>query len=129
ACRGSAVSQELLKEGFHRELLVKVELGGTGQWTEGCTVAARTRLPPGVYVDPYELASLQEHNVTKVRRSWLQCRLLELLVLISSILNGDYPVFPLPRCVSLDCAHVIRNNAKTIHRHTCWGSILSRTLL
>ncbi|XP_052541968.1 phosphatidylinositol-glycan biosynthesis class X protein isoform X1 [Tympanuchus pallidicinctus] len=65
ACRGSAVSQELLKEGFHRELLVKVELSGTGQWTEGCTVAARTHLPRGVYVDPYELASLQQHNVTK----------------------------------------------------------------
>uniref|UniRef100_A0A669PNA8 Phosphatidylinositol-glycan biosynthesis class X protein n=1 Tax=Phasianus colchicus TaxID=9054 RepID=A0A669PNA8_PHACC len=65
ACRGSAVSQELLKEGFHRELLVKVELSGTGQWAEGCTVAARTHLPRGVYVDPYELASLQQHNVTK----------------------------------------------------------------
>uniref|UniRef100_G1MW10 Phosphatidylinositol-glycan biosynthesis class X protein n=1 Tax=Meleagris gallopavo TaxID=9103 RepID=G1MW10_MELGA len=65
ACRGSAVSQELLKEGFHRELLVKMELNGTGQWTEGCTVAARTHLPRGVYVDPYELASLQQNNVTK----------------------------------------------------------------
>ncbi|XP_021249206.1 phosphatidylinositol-glycan biosynthesis class X protein isoform X2 [Numida meleagris] len=65
ACRGSAVSQELLKEGFHRELLVKAELGGRGQWAVGCTVAARTQLPPGVYVDPYELASLQQHNVTK----------------------------------------------------------------
>ncbi|POI30660.1 hypothetical protein CIB84_005591, partial [Bambusicola thoracicus] len=65
ACRESAVSQELLKEGFHRELLVQAELGGTGQWAEGCTVAARTHLPPGVYVDPYELASLQQHNVTK----------------------------------------------------------------
>ncbi|XP_072201010.1 phosphatidylinositol-glycan biosynthesis class X protein [Excalfactoria chinensis] len=65
ACLGSAVSQELLKEGFHRELLVKAELGGTGQWTEGCTVAARTQLPTGVYVDPDELASLQQHNITK----------------------------------------------------------------
>lgn len=55
-----------------RELLVKVELSGTGQWTEGCTVAARTHLPRGVYVDPYELASLQQHNVTKVRRQDLR---------------------------------------------------------
>jgi len=54
-----------------RELLVQAELGGTGQWAEGCVVAARTHLPPGVYVDPYELASLQQHNVTKVRRQEL----------------------------------------------------------
>ncbi|NXI63783.1 PIGX protein, partial [Anseranas semipalmata] len=65
ACPGGAVAQELRGEGFHRDLLVKVELGGTGEWAGGCTVAARTRLPPGVYVDPYELASLQRHNLTK----------------------------------------------------------------
>lgn len=29
-------------------------------------MAARMRLPPGIYVDPYELATLQQHNVTKV---------------------------------------------------------------
>ncbi|NXJ12851.1 PIGX protein, partial [Odontophorus gujanensis] len=65
ACRGSVVSQELLKEGFHRELLLKAELDAAGRGAGGCTVAARTRLPSGVYVDPYELASLQRHNVTK----------------------------------------------------------------
>lgn len=49
-----------------RDLLVKVELGVVGEDARGCTVAARTRLPPGIYVDPYELASLQQHNLTKV---------------------------------------------------------------
>lgn len=29
-------------------------------------MAARTHLPPGIYVDPYELASLQQQNLTKV---------------------------------------------------------------
>lgn len=29
-------------------------------------MVARTHLPPGIYVDPYELASLQQHNLTKV---------------------------------------------------------------
>ncbi|NWI74424.1 PIGX protein, partial [Dryoscopus gambensis] len=62
ACRDTAVTQELLKEGFHRDLLVKVELG---EDAGGCAVAARTRLPPGIYVDPYELATLQQHNLTK----------------------------------------------------------------
>ncbi|KAM6127294.1 phosphatidylinositol-glycan biosynthesis class X protein [Phoenicopterus ruber ruber] len=65
ACRDATVTQELLKEGFHRDLLVKVELGVVGEDAGGCAVAARTRLPPGIYVDPYELASLQQHNLTK----------------------------------------------------------------
>ncbi|NWX32276.1 PIGX protein, partial [Notiomystis cincta] len=62
ACRDSTVTQELLKEGFHRELLVKVELE---EAAGGCAVAARVHLPPGIYVDPYELATLQQHNLTK----------------------------------------------------------------
>ncbi|NXL34136.1 PIGX protein, partial [Glaucidium brasilianum] len=66
ACQDASVTQELLKEGFHRDLLVKVELGVVGKDAEGCAVAARTSLPPGIYVDPYEVASLQRHNLTKV---------------------------------------------------------------
>ncbi|XP_063196035.1 phosphatidylinositol-glycan biosynthesis class X protein [Chroicocephalus ridibundus] len=65
ACQDATVTQELLKEGFHRDLLVRVELGAVGEHAGGCRVAARTRLPPGIYVDPYELASLQQHNLTK----------------------------------------------------------------
>ncbi|NWI92107.1 PIGX protein, partial [Pitta sordida] len=62
ACRDTTVTQELLKGGFHRDLLVKVELG---EDAGGCAVAARTHLPAGIYVDPYELATLQQHNLTK----------------------------------------------------------------
>nr|XP_012430923.4 phosphatidylinositol-glycan biosynthesis class X protein [Taeniopygia guttata] len=62
ACRDTTVTLELLKEGFHRDLLVKVELG---EDAGGCAVAAQMRLPPGIYVDPYELATLQQHNLTK----------------------------------------------------------------
>ncbi|NWS26101.1 PIGX protein, partial [Polioptila caerulea] len=62
ACRDTTVTQELLKEGFHRDLLVKVELG---EDAGGCAVAAQVRLPPGIYVDPYELAMLQQQNLTK----------------------------------------------------------------
>lgn len=45
---------------------MKVELSVVGEDAGGCTVAARTRLPRGIYVDPYEMASLQQHNLTKV---------------------------------------------------------------
>ncbi|XP_074955688.1 GPI alpha-1,4-mannosyltransferase I, stabilizing subunit isoform X2 [Phalacrocorax aristotelis] len=64
ACRDTTVMQELLKEGFHRDLLVRAELG-VGEDAGRCAVAARTRLPPGIYVDPYELMSLQQQNLTK----------------------------------------------------------------
>ncbi|NXR33948.1 PIGX protein, partial [Zosterops hypoxanthus] len=62
ACWDTTVTQELLKEGFHRDLLVQVELG---EDAGGCSVAAQIHLPPGIYVDPYELATLQQHNLTK----------------------------------------------------------------
>ncbi|NXI50225.1 PIGX protein, partial [Chloroceryle aenea] len=65
ACRNATVTQELLKEGFHRDLLVKVELSLEEEDAGKCAVAVRTRLPPGIYVDPYELASLQQQNLTK----------------------------------------------------------------
>lgn len=45
---------------------MKVELGVAGEDAGECTVAARTHLPRGIYVDPYEMASLQQHNLTKV---------------------------------------------------------------
>ncbi|XP_064313162.1 phosphatidylinositol-glycan biosynthesis class X protein isoform X1 [Phalacrocorax carbo] len=64
ACQDATVMQELLKEGFHRDLLVRAELG-VGEDAGRCTVAARTHLPPGIYVDPYELMSLQQQNLTK----------------------------------------------------------------
>ncbi|KAM9378383.1 phosphatidylinositol-glycan biosynthesis class X protein [Phaethornis superciliosus] len=64
-CPGVSVTQELLKEGLHRDLVVKVALGVRGEAAGGCRVAARAHLPPGIFVDPYELASLQQHNVTK----------------------------------------------------------------
>ncbi|KAM9008516.1 phosphatidylinositol-glycan biosynthesis class X protein [Ara ararauna] len=64
-CEGATVTQELLKEGFHRDLLLKVDLGVVEEHAGGCRVVARTHLPPGIYVDPYELASLQQQNLTK----------------------------------------------------------------
>ncbi|NXU52867.1 PIGX protein, partial [Turnix velox] len=64
-CQSVIVTQDFVQEGFHRELLVKVELGSVGENAGGCTIAARTRLPAGIYVDPYELALLKEHSLTQ----------------------------------------------------------------
>ncbi|XP_053167544.1 phosphatidylinositol-glycan biosynthesis class X protein isoform X2 [Hemicordylus capensis] len=58
------VMQQLLKDGFHRDLLIRVNLGADGG-TGSCMVAAKVHLPKGLYVDPYELTSLQKHNLTE----------------------------------------------------------------
>ncbi|XP_065413194.1 phosphatidylinositol-glycan biosynthesis class X protein isoform X3 [Chrysemys picta bellii] len=64
-CPDITVTQQLLKEGFHRDLLTKVELGAGDEAIGSCTVAIKEHLPTGLYVDPYELASLQQHNLTE----------------------------------------------------------------
>ncbi|KAM9128250.1 phosphatidylinositol-glycan biosynthesis class X protein [Pangshura tecta] len=64
-CPDITVTQQLLKEGFHRDLLTKVELGAGDEAIGSCTVAIKEHLPTGLYVDPYELASLQQHSLTE----------------------------------------------------------------
>lgn len=59
------VMQQLLKDGFHRDLLIKVNLGTAVEAVGSCTVAIKVHLPKGLYVDPYELTSLQKHNLTE----------------------------------------------------------------
>ncbi|XP_074860082.1 GPI alpha-1,4-mannosyltransferase I, stabilizing subunit [Carettochelys insculpta] len=68
-CPDITVTQQLLKEGFHRDLLTKVELDLGVEAMGSCTVAIKEHLPTGLYVDPYELASLQQHNLTEALMS------------------------------------------------------------
>ncbi|TNN44201.1 Phosphatidylinositol-glycan biosynthesis class X protein [Liparis tanakae] len=56
----SLVSVELTKTGFHREVVITVELGPAV--LSGVRVALVQRWPRGVYVDPYQLASLSEQS-------------------------------------------------------------------
>ncbi|XP_044289005.1 phosphatidylinositol-glycan biosynthesis class X protein [Varanus komodoensis] len=60
------IMQHLLKDGFHRELLIRVNLGTADEAIGSCMVAIKVHLPKGLYVDPYELTSLQKHNATEV---------------------------------------------------------------
>ncbi|XP_015270871.1 PREDICTED: phosphatidylinositol-glycan biosynthesis class X protein isoform X2 [Gekko japonicus] len=59
------VTQWLLKDGFHRDLLSRVKLGTVDEGTGSCMVAIKIHLPKGLYVDPYELMSLNRHNITE----------------------------------------------------------------
>uniref|UniRef100_A0A8D0EBA6 Phosphatidylinositol-glycan biosynthesis class X protein n=1 Tax=Salvator merianae TaxID=96440 RepID=A0A8D0EBA6_SALMN len=59
------IMQQLLNDGFHRNLLTRINFGTTDESIEHCTVALKVLLPKGLYVDPYELTSLQRHNITE----------------------------------------------------------------
>ncbi|KAG8135887.1 hypothetical protein E2320_008868, partial [Naja naja] len=59
------ITQQLLKYGFHRDLLIRVDLGIVDKGLESCRLAIKVHLPRGLYVDPYELKSLQQHNLTE----------------------------------------------------------------
>ncbi|XP_060098069.1 phosphatidylinositol-glycan biosynthesis class X protein isoform X2 [Heteronotia binoei] len=59
------ITQWLLKDGFHRDLLSRVKLGAVDEDTGSCMVAIKIHLPKGLYVDPYELTSLNKHNITE----------------------------------------------------------------
>ncbi|XP_069006725.1 phosphatidylinositol-glycan biosynthesis class X protein [Embiotoca jacksoni] len=56
----SSVSVELNKKGFHREVITTVELGPDG--LSDIRVLLVHRWPRGVFVDPYQLASLSNQS-------------------------------------------------------------------
>ncbi|XP_074070880.1 phosphatidylinositol-glycan biosynthesis class X protein [Macrotis lagotis] len=64
-CSEIILIQEIVKDGFHRDFLIRVKLGTNIENSQTCNVLIKYHLPTGLYVDPYELASLQEHNVTE----------------------------------------------------------------
>ncbi|XP_074492146.1 phosphatidylinositol-glycan biosynthesis class X protein [Sebastes fasciatus] len=56
----SLVSVEIIKKGFHREMVTTVEL--SPDVLSGVRVLLVHRWPRGIYVDPYQLASLSDHS-------------------------------------------------------------------
>ncbi|XP_072330936.1 phosphatidylinositol-glycan biosynthesis class X protein isoform X1 [Scyliorhinus torazame] len=55
-----SLNRRIVKDGFHRELVMDVELGEGAH--QGCCIMIKAQLPQGLYVDPFELASLREHK-------------------------------------------------------------------
>ncbi|XP_041529398.1 phosphatidylinositol-glycan biosynthesis class X protein [Microtus oregoni] len=64
-CSEIILRQEFLKDGFHRDLLVKVKFGESIEDLQTCRLLIKHHIPAGLFVDPYELASLRERNVTE----------------------------------------------------------------
>lgn len=64
-CSEIILRQEFLKDGFHRDLLIKVKFGESIEDLQTCRLLIKHYIPPGLFVDPYELASLRERNLTE----------------------------------------------------------------
>uniref|UniRef100_A0A4X1TV20 Phosphatidylinositol-glycan biosynthesis class X protein n=2 Tax=Sus scrofa TaxID=9823 RepID=A0A4X1TV20_PIG len=64
-CSEIILKQEVLKDGFHRDLLIRVKFGEGIEDLQTCRVLIRQYIPTGLFVDPYELASLREKNITE----------------------------------------------------------------
>ncbi|XP_029285794.1 phosphatidylinositol-glycan biosynthesis class X protein [Cottoperca gobio] len=60
----SLVSVEIIKKGFHRDVVTTVEL--SRDVLSGVRVLLVHRWPRGVYVDPYQLASLRDQSDWKI---------------------------------------------------------------
>ncbi|XP_045143460.1 phosphatidylinositol-glycan biosynthesis class X protein [Echinops telfairi] len=64
-CSEIILRLEVLKDGFHRDLLIKVKFGESIEDLQTCQLLIKQYIPAGLLVDPYELASLQENNITE----------------------------------------------------------------
>uniref|UniRef100_G3T1M3 Phosphatidylinositol-glycan biosynthesis class X protein n=1 Tax=Loxodonta africana TaxID=9785 RepID=G3T1M3_LOXAF len=64
-CSEIILRHEVLKDGFHRDLLIKVKFGESIEDLQTCRLLIKQHIPTGLFVDPYELASLQERNITE----------------------------------------------------------------
>uniref|UniRef100_A0A8C0WZT8 Phosphatidylinositol-glycan biosynthesis class X protein n=1 Tax=Castor canadensis TaxID=51338 RepID=A0A8C0WZT8_CASCN len=65
-CSEIILRQEVLKDGFHRDLLIKVKFGESIEDLQTCRLLIKHSIPAGLFVDPYELASLGEKNIEAV---------------------------------------------------------------
>ncbi|XP_071999055.1 phosphatidylinositol-glycan biosynthesis class X protein [Engystomops pustulosus] len=65
-CPDVTVRREILKSGFHRDLVTRVKIHGSAEQIDSCSILLLETIPSGLYLDPYQLSSLRQHNLTEV---------------------------------------------------------------
>ncbi|XP_069583999.1 phosphatidylinositol-glycan biosynthesis class X protein isoform X1 [Ranitomeya imitator] len=65
-CPKLTVRREILKNGFHRDVVTRVQVSSSAEQMDGCSILLRETLPSGLFLDPYQLSSLRQHNLTEV---------------------------------------------------------------
>ncbi|XP_075057699.1 GPI alpha-1,4-mannosyltransferase I, stabilizing subunit isoform X2 [Mixophyes fleayi] len=66
SCPKPIVGREILKNGFHRDLVTRVNVQGFTEQVNSCRILLLETIPSGLFLDPYQLSSLQQHNLTEV---------------------------------------------------------------
>lgn len=65
-CPRLTITREVLKRGFHRDLVTRVKVHNYGKQIESCSILLQETIPSGLFLDPYQLSSLRQHNLTEV---------------------------------------------------------------
>ncbi|KAM3930821.1 phosphatidylinositol-glycan biosynthesis class X protein [Leptodactylus fuscus] len=65
-CPKLSVRREILKNGFHRDLETRVKIHSSTQHIDRCSILLQETIPSGLFLDPYQLSSLRQHNLTEV---------------------------------------------------------------
>ncbi|XP_075194821.1 GPI alpha-1,4-mannosyltransferase I, stabilizing subunit isoform X1 [Anomaloglossus baeobatrachus] len=65
-CPKLTVRREILKNGFHRDLVTTVEVHSSAEQMNSCSILLQETVPSGLFLDPYQLSSLRQHNLTEV---------------------------------------------------------------
>nr|DBA25854.1 TPA: hypothetical protein GDO54_010198 [Pyxicephalus adspersus] len=66
SCPQLKVEREILKNGFHRDLVTRVHVQGFTEQVDSCRILLNETIPSGLFMDPYQISSLQEHNHVEV---------------------------------------------------------------
>ncbi|XP_075717336.1 GPI alpha-1,4-mannosyltransferase I, stabilizing subunit isoform X2 [Rhinoderma darwinii] len=65
-CPILTVRRDILKNGFHRELVTRVKIHSSAEQVDSCSLLLLETIPSGLFLDPYQLSSLRQHNLTEV---------------------------------------------------------------
>ncbi|CAI9536090.1 unnamed protein product [Staurois parvus] len=66
SCPQLKVEREILKNGFHRDLVTRASIQGFMDLLDSCRILLNETIPSGLFMDPFQISSLQQHNLVEV---------------------------------------------------------------
>ncbi|KAM5165524.1 phosphatidylinositol-glycan biosynthesis class X protein isoform 2-T3 [Mantella aurantiaca] len=64
SCPQLKVEREMLKKGFHRDLVTRVRVQGVTEQVD-CRILLNETIPSGLFLDPFQISSLQQHSLVE----------------------------------------------------------------
>ncbi|XP_073481718.1 phosphatidylinositol-glycan biosynthesis class X protein [Aquarana catesbeiana] len=65
SCPQLKVEREILKEGFHRDLVTRVSIQDFVEQVDSCRILLNETMPSGLFMDPFQISSLQQHHLVE----------------------------------------------------------------